>query len=167
MAYLAVRDDMPEEGCGVARYVRSKDNPRSAEAAVVIADSYQGQGLGTLLLGLLSKYASWNDIDTFSAFVLADNGPMMRLLYEAGATIFRDSNGLYKVEVPVPRDPDCINNSAAKNLLKYVTKQMVPPIGTRFHRAFFAKMRQIVDRKRNRPAEESRGGRTQARGSMR
>ena len=43
------------EGIGVARYTREPDEPRAAEAAVVVIDAYQGLGLGSQLLGKASK----------------------------------------------------------------------------------------------------------------
>ena len=40
-------------GVGVARYVRMRDDPTAAEAAIVVVDAYQRRGAGTILLQLL------------------------------------------------------------------------------------------------------------------
>ena len=47
---LAALDPVTGRGVGVARYVRSEHRRDVAEAAVVVADDWQGRGLGTLLL---------------------------------------------------------------------------------------------------------------------
>ena len=45
-----VEDKEPYPGMGIARYIRSYDNPLEAEWAVTIVDTYQGLGLGRILL---------------------------------------------------------------------------------------------------------------------
>src|SRR4051812_16863371 len=57
------------EGIGVARFVRTR--PDRAEPAVVVADDWQGRGVGTLLLDLLAERAWEEGIRTFSATLLA------------------------------------------------------------------------------------------------
>jgi GNAT superfamily N-acetyltransferase len=49
--------DESGEGVGVARYVRSAARPDTAEVAVAVVDSWQGRGLGTLLLQAISARA--------------------------------------------------------------------------------------------------------------
>jgi len=44
-------------GVGVARFVRSEEDPELAEAAVTVVDDWQGRGLGTALLVLLAERA--------------------------------------------------------------------------------------------------------------
>jgi len=48
-AWAALRADRPNEGIGVARYIRLKEEPEVAEAAVTVLDEYQGKGLGTFM----------------------------------------------------------------------------------------------------------------------
>jgi GNAT superfamily N-acetyltransferase len=52
------------EGIGVARFVRT--GPDRAEPAVVVADDWQGRGVGTLLLDLLAERA-WEEGSARSA----------------------------------------------------------------------------------------------------
>ncbi len=61
------------EGIGVARYAREPDEPRAAEAAVVVIDAWQGLGLGKLLLRRLAAAALARGIDRLRGIVLRDN----------------------------------------------------------------------------------------------
>jgi GNAT superfamily N-acetyltransferase len=45
---LVAIEPSSRDGLGVARYVRSRENPREAEFAVAVADDWQRRGLGTL-----------------------------------------------------------------------------------------------------------------------
>ena len=55
------------EGVGVARYVRDRERPHVAEAAVTVVDAWQGRGLGGKLLRRLTARATENRIRVFSA----------------------------------------------------------------------------------------------------
>jgi GNAT superfamily N-acetyltransferase len=50
-------DEQTGEGIGVARYVRDQERPEVAEVAVTVIDDWQGRGLGTLLLEVISARA--------------------------------------------------------------------------------------------------------------
>ncbi len=69
---------------GVARFVRSADDPRVAEAAVVVADEWQGVGLGTALCRLLADRAREEGIERFEATLLAGNDRVLHLLGALG-----------------------------------------------------------------------------------
>jgi uncharacterized OsmC-like protein/GNAT superfamily N-acetyltransferase len=71
-------------GVGVARYVRSREDPSVAEVAVAVIDEWQGRGVGTRLLSALADRARAEGISSFSAYVLADNELMLNLLHEIG-----------------------------------------------------------------------------------
>jgi GNAT superfamily N-acetyltransferase len=58
---------------GVARCVRSPEDPREAEAAIVVADAFQGQGLGRRLGTVLADAARDRGIERFTATLLRDN----------------------------------------------------------------------------------------------
>jgi acetyltransferase len=64
---------------GVSRYEPLPDK-ETVELAVVIQDSWQGKGLGTLLLRELLRAADLNGIQRFRAYVLADNRRMLHVL---------------------------------------------------------------------------------------
>jgi CRP-like cAMP-binding protein len=90
-------------GVAIARYRRSADDPRVAEAAFAVVDERQGQGLGTLLLGVLATAAEAAGIQRLRAEVLSDNRPMRAVLDKAGATWSTVEPGVVETEVEVGR----------------------------------------------------------------
>jgi RimJ/RimL family protein N-acetyltransferase len=64
----------------VARFVRSAIDRDAAEVAVVVADEWQGQGLGSLLADLLAERARGGGIRRFTATMASDNVAAHRLL---------------------------------------------------------------------------------------
>jgi GNAT superfamily N-acetyltransferase len=63
---------------GIARYDRSPDS-QTAEYGIVIEDAWQARGLGKLLMGHLILEASRHDITAFTATILGENRPALRL----------------------------------------------------------------------------------------
>jgi RimJ/RimL family protein N-acetyltransferase len=63
---------------GIVRYDR---NPASqtAECGIVIEDAWQARGLGKLLLGKLILAARSQDVTAFTALILGENRPALRL----------------------------------------------------------------------------------------
>jgi RimJ/RimL family protein N-acetyltransferase len=80
VALIAVRLDDPKRLVAVARYVRLAGDPGTAEVAVTVADPMQGQGIGTKLGVLLADEARGRGVQRFSASVLTDNRPALRLM---------------------------------------------------------------------------------------
>jgi GNAT superfamily N-acetyltransferase len=101
-AEVAIGIDEPDQpGLGVARYVRLKDEPAVAEAAVAVIDDHHGRGLGTLLLDAIGAVALENGITRFRAFVLQDNKPIRELLTNLGARFsIIDGDLIAEVELP-------------------------------------------------------------------
>jgi RimJ/RimL family protein N-acetyltransferase len=98
-AWVAVAADVEDQpGLGVARYVRDPKDPEVAEAAVAVIDDYQGKGVGTVLLRMLTATALNNGIRTFRGWVLGDNVEMLRPLERVGARR-RADHGVLRVEV--------------------------------------------------------------------
>lgn len=64
---------------GVARFVRDREDPTTAEAAIVVADHLQGQGFGRRLGRALADEARARGIERFSATLLSDNAAAHRL----------------------------------------------------------------------------------------
>jgi RimJ/RimL family protein N-acetyltransferase len=80
VALIAVRLDAPDRLVAVARYVRLKDDPETAEVAVTVADPMQGKGVGKQLGVLLADEARGRGVQRFSASILTDNRPALRLM---------------------------------------------------------------------------------------
>lgn len=124
-----------QPGLGVARYVRLKDEPEVAEAAVAVIDSHHGRGLGTFLLGFLALSARENDIRAFRAYVLASNRPVLQILRDLGAKTRREGDGLLRVDVPIPDDPEKLPDTPTGRVLKAVARELLTPVGLRDPRA--------------------------------
>jgi GNAT superfamily N-acetyltransferase len=100
-------DPVSGHGIGIARYVRLADRPDAAEAAVTVADDWQGRGLGTLLLGALADRARAEGIRTFTGIVLAANQEMLEVLEPVARVRVVDREaGTIAVEADVPSDRD-------------------------------------------------------------
>jgi RimJ/RimL family protein N-acetyltransferase len=84
-AFVAVATAADEAVVGVARYARlGPARPGSAEAAVIVEDRYQGQGLGTALVAHLLDYARAHGVAEFVAEVSCDNERMLRFIRRSG-----------------------------------------------------------------------------------
>jgi acetyltransferase len=78
--------DGVEQFVGVARYVVDTVKS-SAEVALVLADAWQGQGLGRRLLEILLEHAASAGIREALGTVLATNVAMIRLVRSMGFTV--------------------------------------------------------------------------------
>ena len=68
---------------GVARYVRAAD-AASCEFALVVADAWQGRGIGRKLMEKLVEIARTRGLEEMFGDVLATNRPMLRLARALG-----------------------------------------------------------------------------------
>lgn len=85
-----------------ARFVREGHGVSTAEVAFIVADIYQGHGIGTFLMDALSVAAHVGGVTRFTARVLADNYAMRSILDRAGAHWVRDDLNVVITEVDVP-----------------------------------------------------------------
>ncbi len=96
-------DEQGIEALGVARYVRHPDRPGAAEVAVTVVDDWQGRGLGTLLLEVVSARAREEGVLTFTAWMLARNEEMMDLFQHLGPVqVVGREAGTVEIEVAIP-----------------------------------------------------------------
>jgi RimJ/RimL family protein N-acetyltransferase len=82
---LIALDPATDEGVGVARYVRSEEDPSAADLAVTVADDWQGRGVGGRLAAALAQRAREEGISRFTALLLAENEQMLNLLRDLGS----------------------------------------------------------------------------------
>jgi len=83
---VTTMSDGVEQFVGVGRYVVDAVKS-SAEVALVLADAWQGQGLGRRLLETLLEHAASAGIREAVGTVLATNVAMLRLLRSMGFTV--------------------------------------------------------------------------------
>lgn len=80
VALIALRLDDWKRPVAVARYVRLREDPSTAEVAITVDDEYQGRGIGRRLGLLLADEARANGITRFSAEILGENVAALRLM---------------------------------------------------------------------------------------
>ncbi len=83
-ALIAIDPDSGE-AAAVARFVRCQEDPAAADVAVVVADEWQGQGLGSAIMERLAERALEEGVERFTATVLGTNERVMGLLRRTGA----------------------------------------------------------------------------------
>jgi GNAT superfamily N-acetyltransferase len=92
-------------GVGVARYVRSRHDPRAAEAAVTVLDQWQRRGVGSALLALLAARARKAGIRRFTALMLAENRTLIERLRRLGPVrTLERAGGTVELQVALPTD---------------------------------------------------------------
>jgi GNAT superfamily N-acetyltransferase len=104
VAWIALAHDEPEHpGLGIARFIRLQNQPEIAEFALVVIDSHQQLGLGTLLLAVLYRLASLQGIDRLRGFILPENTVMSHWLGRLGAAGCYE-NGIYRMDLAVAKE---------------------------------------------------------------
>ena len=94
VALLAVLKDN-NQAIGGGRYISYDEGRlrRSAELAFAVADSFQGTGVGTIILKHLILIAREAGIKTFEADVLVENTAMIRVFEKSGLPMTKDYEG--------------------------------------------------------------------------
>jgi acetyl coenzyme A synthetase (ADP forming)-like protein len=103
-ALIVMREEMV-----IGHAIYAITTPGKADAAVVVADDYQGKGLGTILLGQLAEAAIVEGISVFEAQVATQNARMLRVLRELGfPTVLKSEPGLIRVTFPASLLPEAL-----------------------------------------------------------
>lgn len=101
MAIIAEWDDNGEKKMiGVVRIIADPWK-ETAEYAIVVADSWHGQGLGSLLTDYILDIAREMGFRKITANVLATNKSMLRLFERKGFSIKREDFEVYYAELPL------------------------------------------------------------------
>ncbi len=93
----------PEVMLGVSRLVMAADRS-TAEFAVIVADPWQGKGLGEKLIERVIEIARDNGVKMLWGEVLAANLPMLGLVKKIGFTIKALDEAVRRVEMPLVVD---------------------------------------------------------------
>jgi len=106
--HVAVGAWVPDPGgkrlIGVARFIRSSDDPRAAEAAITVVDDMHHRGLGRHLLETLIDAARRGEIDRLLLMVMRTNQAMRGLVRGAGGKLIgeRGTELTFEVRVSPP-----------------------------------------------------------------
>ncbi len=79
---------------GVSRLIL-EPNKKRGEFAVVVADKYQGKGLGVKLVDMLIEFAKEKGIESIYGTVMAENLRMIRLCEKLGCSIRREQENVF------------------------------------------------------------------------
>ena len=100
VALVVSRKFSPNEIIGVAYYVPSPNNVCVAEAAFLVEDRFQGQGLGRALFDLLIREAQSRALHSLQLFILPENQRMFDILRQDKFPMKRRYlDGMFEVEL--------------------------------------------------------------------
>jgi acetyl coenzyme A synthetase (ADP forming)-like protein len=103
-ALVALRDEL-----AIGHAIYTVIRPGRAEPAVIVADDYQGKGLGTILLGQLTQAAIAAGISELETHVPPENAPILHVLRELGfPTVLKGEPGLVRVTFPASIQPEAL-----------------------------------------------------------
>ena len=111
VAWIAVDPTAPQQdGLGIARFIRTTENPRVAEMAFTVIDDRQHNGLGTYLLGVLYLMAQARGVEVLRAIVLPENHRVTEWIRRLGGkSVF--GPGLDQMDLPVARELSLMSTS--------------------------------------------------------
>ncbi|MBX7450791.1 GNAT family N-acetyltransferase [Mycolicibacterium sp. 3033] len=112
-----------------ARFVRDERHPEEAEIAFIVADAYQGRGIGTFLMRAISVAAYDDGVRRFTARVLSDNMPMRAILDRSGAVWHRDDLGVVVTDIDVPKPSDLPFDAELVQQIRGVARQVIRAVG--------------------------------------
>lgn len=94
MAFIAeTREGDRKIEIGVSRLIL-EPNKKRGEFAVVVADKYQGKGLGIKLVDMLIEVAKEKGVDSIFGIIMAENLKMIRLCEKLGFTTRREQENV-------------------------------------------------------------------------
>jgi GNAT superfamily N-acetyltransferase len=125
---LGAISTVEREGVGVARYVRSRERPHVAEAAVVVVDDWHGRGLGGKLLRRLTARATENGIRVFTATLLAGNEAILTLMGQLGEVVVTRRDGAtIEIDVDLPVELPTLEHTLRAAATGQVRHRLPPP----------------------------------------
>jgi len=121
IAWIALDASGPNHpGLGIARFIRTKEDPTLAEMAFVVVDAYQHRGLGRMLLAILYLMAEAHGIEVLRADVLGENAKVVDWLRGLGATGTFE-RGAYRLDLSVHQDRTLLSQTpSAENFRRAI-----------------------------------------------
>ena len=132
VAFALDHEETP--GVGLARYVRSRDEPECAEAAVTVLDRFQNRGIATALLRCLADHARADGISTFTASVMWENRQLLDGLRAFGAEVAPSEPGVASVRIALPEPDVAVPESDLHRALRIFAERVDDLVGLRFER---------------------------------
>lgn len=83
-ALVALPEPESQKILGIARFIRYRDAPTDADLAITVDDAWQGRGLATALLQLLTERARTVGVRRFTVDMLSDNAAVIALVRRVG-----------------------------------------------------------------------------------
>ena len=122
---IGALDPASGNGVAVARYVRDRERPHVAEAAVTVVDAWQHRGLGGKLLRRLCARASENRIRVFSASLFASNDAMLSLFERLGeVTVTRRDGATIEIGVELPVELETLEHTLREAAAGHVRRRL-------------------------------------------
>lgn len=100
MVLLAcIEEEEKEYLVGIGQFIKEKDS-HYAELAFAVRDDWQNKGIGTELLSYLTLLAKSEGLHGFTAYVLAENQPMLHVLEKAFPSLHKTiEEGVYNIRM--------------------------------------------------------------------
>jgi len=111
------------------RFVRDVNDASVAEIAFIVADDYQGRGIGSFLMDALVVAAQLSGIRRFTARLLAENMAMRRILDRFNANWERDEPGVVTTEFDVPGTDQLRIEPSVAQEIRVVARQVMRAVG--------------------------------------
>lgn len=124
-ALLAFSIDQPGELVGIAQYSASFE-PATCEAAVVVADAWQRQGIATFLLRELARVARFGGFRRASASIASENRAALALARRWGATIAIAPGNAQLTEITATLDHRLIERRRAERTILSSRRSALP-----------------------------------------
>ncbi|MGV0837405.1 GNAT family N-acetyltransferase [Mycolicibacterium thermoresistibile] len=128
--FVWVLTDTPD-GVVVAdgRFVRHQTDPGTAEVAFLVADNYQGRGVGSFLMDALAVAAACAGLQRFYAEVLTDNYPMRRIFDRFGVHWELADFNVVSTEFGVPKLRDLSISPRLYRRIYDMSRQVIRAVG--------------------------------------
>jgi CRP-like cAMP-binding protein len=111
------------------RFVRDVEDPSVAEIAFIVADDYQGRGIGNFLMDAVTVAARVGGVQRFTARLLAENHAMRGILERFGAQWQRDEPGVVTTIFEVPGIEDLRVSPQVAEEIRAMTREVVRASG--------------------------------------
>ncbi|CAJ1580229.1 GNAT family N-acetyltransferase [[Mycobacterium] wendilense] len=127
--FVWVITDETDEVVGDARFVRDEANGTTAEIAFIVADEYQGRGVGSFLMKAVAIAAGVAGVEYLTARVLSENLSMRRILDRYGAHWEREDLGVVMTVLPVPERKRIKLPQDLADQIAVVARQAIQAVG--------------------------------------